>query len=359
MPSIHVQTDKTIRPKRGRPRGKRKQPTRPRAKAQRPAKNYNKQRPRNFQQNSRNMLQIKTLTPKEQLVSIQYKTVLDFSKMGYATVTGKGATGTIIRINLSNPTYGTGGNLVDVLDLGQVWTNPAFTRTNSALNLSDELTSFFEVYQKGVVISSNSQVRIKSQPNQKLAGPQVFYNAPAKGTMGDAYPYVDNHMPYLAVKDAEVDGDSYVWSVKQRKTGLLIDTATEQTATYHQLTNELPGIKMKQLTYNAGAKNDKAVLSSCRFTPKFYGMKDWRDNIPEVQFMQGMAGGGPPANFNQLKTAYHYVGICNRHTPTSTNRPQNVVAEVTLNFECLYFNRNNDYEGGDAPVPQVPHLGDL
>lgn len=355
MPSIAVQTEKSIRPRRGRPR---KLPGRPsaRSQARRPAKNYNKQKPRNFQTKTSNMLQIKTLTPKEQLVSIQYKTVLDISSMGYSTLTGKGATGTIIRINLANPTYGTAGNLVDVLDLGSLWVNPSFTRSNSELNLSNQLTSFFDVYQKGVVVSSNSQVRIKSKPNQKLAA-QSFENVAAQGTQGDAYPYDENHMPYLKVNEPTLDGDSYVWSVKQRKTGLLIDTNTEETATYHQLTNDLPGIKMRQLTYNVGAKNDKSVLSSARFTPRFFGLKDWRDNIAEVQFMPGMSG--PPANFNQLKTAYHYVGICNRQTPLVSKKPQAVVAEITLNFDCLYFNRNNDYEGGDDPVPQVPHMGEL
>lgn len=358
MPSIAVQTEKTIRPRRGRPRKLPGRPS-PRSKARRPARNYNKQRPRNFQTKTSNMLQIKTLTPKEQLVSIQYKTVLDISSMGYSNFAGKGATGTIIRINLANPTYGTSGNLVDVLDLGTSWVNPSFTRTNSELNLASQLTPFFDVYQKGVVVNSNSQVRIKSKPNQKLIGPQVFYNAPAAGSTGENYPYAANHMPYIAVKDGTLDGDSYVWSVKQRKTGLLIDTSTDETANYHQLTNDLPGIKMRQLTYNAGAKNDKAVLSSARFTPKFFGVKDWRDNIAEVQFMKGMDAGGPPANLNQIKTAYHYVGICNRQTPLVDKKPQAVVAEITLNFDCLYFNRNNDYEGGDAPVPQVPHMGEL
>ena len=83
------------------------------------------------------MLQIRTLIPKEIVVDIQYRTQIIFDTMGYNSATGQGATGTIIRINLNNPTQGTGSmsaiaNIVDVVSLGGTWTAPVFTRTNSS-----------------------------------------------------------------------------------------------------------------------------------------------------------------------------------------------------------------------------------
>lgn len=331
-----------------------------REKAQKSAKNYNNQRPRNFQKKTSNMLQIKTLQPKEQLVSLQYKTIIKFSNMGYSLFSNKGATGTIIRVSLTNPTYGSTGSIVDVLDLGSNWVNPAFTRTNSSeLTLTDKLNEFFDVYEKGVVINSNSQVRIKSQPNQKELG-QNWTMVDAAGSLPGntgAVLWSANHPRYAEVNEATKDGDSYVWSVKQRQTGLLIDTDDDSTADFHSLTNDIPGVKMRQLTAYQNGTSSKSVLNSARFTPKYYGMKDWRDNIASVQFMPGMTG--PPANLSSLKKAYHYVGICNLQTPVEALKPQNVIAEVVVNFDCLFLNRKNDKAGGDAPVPQVPHLGDL
>lgn len=330
------------------------------AKARKPAKNYNNQRPRNFQKKTTNMLQIKTLQPKEQLVSLQYKTTIKFSNMGYSLFQNKGATGTIIRVSLTNPTYGSQGSIVDVLDLGGNWVNPGFSRTNSAeLNLTDKLNEFFDVYQKGIVVNSNSQIRIKSQPNQKELG-QHYAMVDADGSLPGntgAVLWQSNHPRYMEVNEATKDGDSYVWSVKQRQTGLLIDADESSTATYHELTNDIPGVKMRQLTAYKNGTSSKSVLNSARFTPRYYGMKDWRDNIDKVQFMPGVPGA--PANINDLKKAFHYVGICNLQTPLETLKPQNVVAEVVVNFDCLFLNRKNDKAGGDAPVPQVPHLGDL
>jgi hypothetical protein len=326
-----------------------------REKAQEPVRNFNKQQARNFQKKTNNMLQIRTLQPKEQLVSIQYKTFLVFDDMGYANTTGLGATGTIIRINLNNPTYGNAGNIVDVLNLGSNWTNPVFTRTNSTeLNLKDKLNEYFDVYQKGVVISSNSQVRVKSRPNQKELG-QYFDNEPAQGAQGDAYPYDENHMPYLKVNDGYLDGDSYVWSIKQRTQGQLIDLSTQKTPDFHELQNDIPGMKMKQLTAFKNGTTSRAIQNSCRFTNKYFGIKDWRDNIASVQFMPGMAADTPPANINDLKRAYHYVGVCNTSSPQILHRPQRVVAEIVVNYECLFLNRKNDVDGEDNPVPQVPH----
>lgn len=324
--------------------------------AKRKPKNYNK-RLSNFQKNSRNMLQIRTLIPKEIVVDIQYRTQLIFDTMGYSSATGHGCTGTIIRINLNNPTQGTGfssgvNNIVDVVSLGAPFTDPIFTRTNgSQLNLSSELDDYFSQYRKAVVVASNSKVRIAAIPNQKELG-QWFVNEQAQGAQGDQYPYAQNHMPYTSVKGPAVNGDMYVWSVKQKTINNL---TTGTLPDFHTLRTAVPGMKMKNLRAYKDGHVGPGVLNSVGHTPRTtWAIKDWRDNLNACGFNKSSQ-----TRSNDMKSAYHYVGICNASTPLIGDKPARIKADIVVNFKCRFVDRSNDPEGGDDPLPQPVHHADL
>lgn len=311
----------------------------------------------NFQRGSRNMLQIRTLIPKEVVVDIQYRTQLIFETMGYNSATGQGATGTIIRISLNNPTNGntTGSqatNIVDVVSLGGNWVDPVFTRTNaSQINLSDDLDPYFDKYRKAVVVASNSKVRIAAIPNQKEVG-QYFVNNDAAGSTGENYPYAQNHMPYLGVAEPSADGDMYVWSNKQKRTTLLTSSPVPD---FHTLRTSIPGMKMKNLRVYKDGHVSPGVMSAVGHTPRnTWSIKDWRDNIAECGFVK--------SSINQpqlIKSAFHYVGVCNTHTPLIGNKPALVKADIVVNYKCRFIDRANDPAGEDQPLPQPVHQADL
>lgn len=326
------------------------------AKAKRKPKNYNKQL-NNFQKGSRNMLQIRTLLPKELLVDIQYRTQLVFDTMGYSTASGAGATGTIIRINLNDPTHGTTGSsasnqLVDVVSIGGTYVDPVFTRTNSSqLTLANELDDYFTQYKKACVVASNSRVRVAVIPNQKELG-QYFVNVPAQGAQGASYPYDENHMPYLSVADPDLNGDMYVWSIKQKGTGLLTSSPLPD---FHKLRTGVPGMKMKNLRAYKNGTVSPGVLSSVSHSPSStWSIRDWKDCMPQVGFRT--SGASPPVD---VKKAFHYVGICNTSTPLVGNKPCRVKADIVINYKCRFIDRANDPAGGDDPLAQPVHSEEL
>lgn len=329
--------------------------SRRKSKKTRPVKNYNKQL-NNKQYKTSNMLKIRTLIPKEIRIGIQYKTTIVFSNMGYG---GNGAIATLLKISLNNPTMGNviansnqGGNIVDVVSLGGNYTDPVFTRTNSTqMTLKDELSDYFKQYGKAIVTSSNSKVRVVGRPNQFKLG-QTFYNGSAAGAHGTDYPYAANHPPFLAVKPAELDGEMYITSVKQRRTGLLHPNSGD-TLTYHEIQTQLPGAKMRRLTMYPD-KQTPGVMNAASYSPRStIRVKDWRDNIGDLQFSSGEGIN------QQQKPAYHYVAIHNRQPATATLKPANVVAEIVVNYNLRFLDRLNNFEGGDDPLPEAPHAGEL
>ena len=323
-----------------------------RAKSKRPVRNYNKQAT-NFQRKAPNMLQIKTLTPRELTVGIQYKTVISISNMGYGASGNLSGTNTILRVAMNNPCKGVNGSIVDIISLGGTHTDPSFTRTNSTLNLDDKLAQYFDQYGRGVVTSSNVKVRVISKPNQYKLG-QWQSNVDAQGAQGDQYPYDENHMPYLKSNNPELDGQSYVWSIKTKNTGLFQNGPGGDTPTYHENQNSIPGLKMSQLIARSNGTSSAPVLCSGGFTPKYFGLHDWRDNIQKVMFRK--SGTNEPDVTNR---AYFYVGVQNRFPAVSTMKPQNVDFEVVCNFNCRFLQRIGDVEGGDAPIPEPIHSTEL
>lgn len=318
-------------------------------------KNYNSQL-RNKQYKTSNMLKIRTLIPKEIRIGIQYKTTIVFSQMGYG---GNGDVATMLRISLNNPTMGNAaansgvaGKIVDVVSLGGNYTDPVFSRTNQTQdNLITELEDYFKQYGKAIVTSSNSKVRIVGRPNQFKLG-QTFYNGSAAGAHGTDYPYASNHPPFLAVKGPELDGEVYVSSVKQRRTGLLHPQGGDSLK-FHDIQTKLPGVKMRRLTCYPD-KVTKGIMNVATYTPRStVGIRDWRDNLGDLQFS---SGDGVNA---QQKPAYHYVMVHNRQPATATFKPPNVVAEIVVNYNLRFLDRLNNFEGGDDPLPENPHQGDL
>lgn len=311
----------------------------------------------NYQRKTSNMLKIKTLIPKELRVGIQYKTTLVFSSMGYG---GTGCIANLIKINLSDPIQGnaaensgTAQPIVDVVSLGGNYVDPSFIRTNATqLNLKDELDPYFDQYKKCIVTSSNSNVRIVSRPNQyKLS--QWQSNVNAQGAQGDGYPYDENHMPYLQTNEPILDGEMYVSSIKQRNTlGLHPLSNNGETPTFHQLQTATPGLKMRRLTATPN-RSSKGVMNTAKYTPRYTGIKDWRDNITELGVRQSNA------TKTMSKPAFHYVAIHNRQPATATLKPAAVVAEIVVNYNVRFFDRANDFEGGDDPIPQPVHGEEL
>lgn len=321
----------------------------------RPVKNYNKSI-QNYQRKGSNMLKIRTLIPKELNVGIQYKTTLVFSSMGSG---GTGCIATLIKINLNDPIQGNtlngsaiAGNIVDVVSLGGTYLDPSFVRTNgSQMNLSTELAPYFDQYKKCVVLSSNSNVRIVGRPNQYKLN-QWQSNADAAGSNGTDYPWAANHPPYLQTNDATLDGEMYVSSIKQRNTLGLHPLPSGQTPSFHQLQTSTPGLKMRRMTMTPNSTG-KSVASCAKYTPKYTGIKDWRDNISDLGVRT------PSGTKTQTKPAYHYVAVHNREPATANFKPANVVAEIVVNYNVRFLDRANDFEGGDDPLPQPVHGEDL
>ena len=315
----------------------------------------------NYQRKSSNMLRIKTLIPKELRVGIQYKTTLVFSSMGYG---GTGCIANLLKINLSDPiqgntneNVGVAGNIVDVVSLGGNYVDPTFIRTNATqLNLSEELDPYFDQYKKCIVTSSNSNVRIVTRPNQfKLS--QWQSNLAAQGAQpGGAnqnYNWDENHPQILTTNDPVLDGEMYVSSIKQRNTlGLHPATNNGETPSFHELQTSTPGLKMKRLTATPD-RSTRGIMSTAKYTPRYTGIKDWRDNITELGVRKSNA------TKTMTKPAFHYVAVHNRQPATALLKPANVVAEIVINYNVRFFDRANDFEGGDDPIPQPVHSQEL
>lgn len=331
-----------------------------RKKKGRAVRNFNRS-VQNYQRKSSNMLKIRTLIPRELRVGIQYKTTLVFSSMGYG---GTGCIANLIKINLSDPIQGnaaentgTAQAIVDVVSLGGNYVDPSFIRTNATqLNLKDELDPYFDQYKKCIVTSSNSNVRIVSRPNQfKLQ--QWQSNTPAQGAQpgGSAqnYNWDENHPQLLTSNDPTLDGEMYVSSIKQRNTlGLHPLSNNGETPSFHELQTSTPGLKMRRLTATPNYSS-KGVMNVAKYTPKYTGIKDWRDNITELGVRQSNA------TKTMSKPAFHYVAIHNRQPATALLKPATVVAEITVNYNVRFFDRANDFEGGDDPIAQPVHGEEL
>lgn len=301
----------------------------------------------NSAKNSSRLLKIRTLLPKEINLSIQYRQQLIFANHGTAPSPGVN-TPTLIKINLLDPAanVGPGSNgIITVIAYGGSTTSPIFTTQNPDANLSAILTEYSDKYDKLVVTGSQAKVRVQPVANQLLG--QSFENVDAQGAQGDQYPYDENHMPYLKVNAPQYDGEVYVWGVKQRAEGNL--TLNNNGLNLHQVRTELPGVQMRKVTAFANGTSTKPVQLTSKYTPKFLGIKDWRDNISKIEIN---ADASPRANVD-ARNSYFYVGIMNRTGSTQAKKVANCVVDVVVNYNVKYLNRSNDPVEGDDPLPQA------
>lgn len=308
-------------------------------------RHYNQQL--NVAKNSARLLKIRTLLPKEINLSCQYRQQLIFTNHGTAPSPGVN-TPTLIKINLLDPAAhlsSSSSGIITVISYGGATTSPIFTTQNPDHNLSDILTAYSDKYEKLVVTGSQCKVRVQPVANQLLG--QVFHNIDAQGAQGDSYPYDENHMPYLAVRAPEYDGEVYVWGVKQRSEGNLVQN--NNGLTMHQVRTELPGAQIRKVTAFANGTSTKPVQLSSKYTPKFLGIKDWRDNITKIQ----INADGSERTEQDARESYFYVGIMNRTGTTQAMKVANQVVDIVVNYNVKYLNRSNDPVEGDDPLPRA------
>lgn len=305
----------------------------------------------NAMRNTNRLLKIRTLLPKEINLSCQYRQQLIFQNMGTAPAPGVN-TPTLIKINLLDPAahVGSGSSgIVTVMAYGGGTTSPIFLTSNPDANLSAILTDYSDKYDKLVVTGSQAKVRVQPLANQNLG--QVFRNVDAQGAQpGGAaqnYNWDENHPPYLQVAAPEYDGEVYVWGVKQRAEGNLV--SNNNGLTLHQVRTELPGAQIRKVTSFANGTSTKAVQLSSKYTPKFLGIKDWRDNITKIEIN---ADGSARTN-QDARDSFFYVGIMNRLPSTQGMKCALQVVDIVVNYNVKYLNRSNDPVEGDDPLPQA------
>lgn len=324
---------------------------RARRNAKRAPRNFNRKN-QTFAGKSSNMVRLRTLQPPELLISAQYRQTIFFQSSGV----GGGGTPLLLRIRLANPTAAGGltsatpNQIVDVVSYGGAHTPPVFTRSNSERGIAD-LDQYFDIYKKACVTSSNAKVRICGVINQKELG-QVFYNGAAKGSLGDNYPYADNHMPFLAVKNASRDGELSVWGVKQKTMNQLHQqgAGNDETPSLWETKTQIPGMRMKQLKcYKDGHCSTPVMLSASHTPRQTWGIADYRDVIDQVQVYPSTFT-DPSLNPEQKKSLF-YVGVCANQPATATYGPALVRAEVVVNYRVRFIDRKNDY-GTNEPLAQ-------
>lgn len=299
------------------------------------------------------LIPIRTLLPKEVTVGIQYRQVIQFASMGYSTVSGGQFSPTLIKINLLDPCSKIGpdsNGIVTVLGYGSPAVNPVYSLLNPQVNLASELLEYGQdKYDKACVISSSASVRVQGNANQTLG--KYLANVPAQGHQGEGNSYGSNYPPYLTIQDSNKDGELYIWSVRQRSTGNLMDNG--QGLNIHEVRTTLPGAKMRKHNCYQNGTTSKAVTMTSSYTPKFLGIKDWRDNLNKISIQPD----GSDRN-SQGKDAFMYLGIANRFGNTQGIQPATVSIEVSCNFNVRFLQRTNDPQGGDEPLA-VPHAGEL
>lgn len=345
--------------RRARARARDDRPPRGRAAAARrqSAKKYKKVRhyktKGNSGRKSNALIPIRTLLPKEVTVGIQFRQVIQFASMGYSTVSGGQFSPTLIKVNLLDPCAKIGADsngIVTVLGYGSPAVNPVYSLLNPQTNLATELLEYGEnKYDKACVISSSASVRVQGTANQTLG--KYLANVPGQGHQGEGNGYGSNYPPHLNVQSANKDGELYIWSVRQRSTGNLMDNG--QGLNIHEVRTTLPGAKMRKHNCYQNGTTSKAVTMTSSYTPKFLGIKDWRDNLNKIAIQPD----GADRN-GQAKDCFMYLGIGNRFGNTQNQQPATVSIEISCNYNVRFLQRTNDPKGGDEPLA-VPHSGEL
>lgn len=312
-------------------------------------KNYTSNR-KNAGRNSNALIPIRTLLPKEITVGIQYRQVIQFATQGYNTLPGGLFSPTLLKINLLDPAVKVGpdsNGIITVLNYGGTSAAPVYSLLNSDVNLANKLHEYRDRYEKCCVIGSSAQVRVQGNANQTLG--KYLANVPSQGSNTEGSSWGSNYPPHLTVQDSNKDGELYIWSVRQRGTGQLIDN--NQGLNIHEVRTKLPGAKMRKHNCYQNGTTSKAVLMTARYSPKFLGIKDWRDNLNKIAIeTDGITDRNPDA-----KDCFMYVGLANKFGNTQGHQPATVTMEISCDFKVRFLQRSNDPDGGDEPLAAPVH----
>lgn len=339
---------KDDRPSRGRAAAKRRHAARKKYKKIRSYKTKG-----NSGRKSNALIPIRTLLPKEVTVGIQYRQVIQFASMGYSSSPGGQFTPTLVKINLLDPCVplGTDSNgIITVLSYGGTAVNPVYSLLNPENNLAAELLEYGQdKYDKCCVISSSASVRVQGNANQTLG--RYLVNVAGTGHQGEGNGYGSNYPPHLSIQSPNKDGELYIWSVRQRATGNLI--TNNQGLNIHEVRTTLPGAKMRKHNCYQNGTTSKAVTMTSTYTPKFLGIKDWRDNLNKISIQPDGED-----RHDLAKDAFMYLGVSNRFGNVQGLQPATVTMEITCNYNVRFLQRTNDPQGGDEPLA-VPHAAEL
>lgn len=304
--------------------------------------------------NSNRLLGTATLLPKELSLSVQYRQLITFTTSGHSTAGGGMYSPLLVKINLLDPCAAVTANsagCVTVINYGGATVPPLHHVLNPDANLKTELQEYDKYYDTVVVTGSQSKVRIQGVANQHKLMPFPV-NVPGQGSQGDGNSYGTNYMPYQLLQTPTLDGENYIWSVKQRSEGQLV--TNNNGLNLHEIRTKIPGIKMKKHNVYGNGTTSKAVIHSQTYTPKYLGIKDWRDNLTKIKFnVDGETAG------NHTENAFHYIGVTNRVPSTAALEPARVFMDVLVNYNVRYIGRKNDPASGDPALPRARHQGEL
>ena len=296
--------------------------------------------------NSNRLLGVANLLPKELTLSVQYRELITFTTSGHGTGPGGLYSPTLIKINLLDPcapTNAQNNGVITVLNYQGATVQPLYHTLNPENNLQTQLTEYDDMYEAVVVTGSQAKVRIQGVANQHKLQPFPV-NVPGQGSQGDGNSYGTNYMPYQSLQQPTLDGENYIWAVKQRSEGQLV--TGNQGLNLHEIRTKVPGMKVKKHNVYANGTTSKAVIHSSTYTPKFLGIKDWRDNLDKIQF--NVDGESRPAGH---ENCFMYVGITNRVPSSAALEPARVFMDVSVNYNVRYIKRKNDPASGDQALP--------
>lgn len=298
--------------------------------------------------NSNRLLGVPDLLPKELSLSFSYRQLLIFTTSGHSTALGGMYSPTLIKINLLDPAAPvnlTSAGIITVLNYQGSTVQPIFHTLNPEPNLQSKLSQYSDMYEKVVVTGSQAKVRVQGVANQHKLMPFPV-NVPGEGHQGDGNSYGSNYMPYQSLSQPTLDGELYIWSVKQRSEGQLV--TNNNGLNLHEIRSEVPGIRMKKHNVYANGTTSKAVIHSSTYTPKWLGIKDWRDNLDKIQFnVDGSSAG------NHTENCYQYLGITNRIPSSAAMEPARVFMDIKVNYNVKYIQRKNDPASGDPAIPRA------
>lgn len=355
MPSISTQTD---RRRTGGRQGRRRLPQ-----VQRQRYRVGSKAPSFAKKGNQNVIMLKTLSNKQENLSISYRETFDFTNMG-----GKaGSTPCLIRVSMNDPFRGgvapipANGicSVVGSLKTGSI--DPLFTRHayRDTYNLEDRLTTYASEYRTCVVTSSEVIFNVRPKLNQ------VWNNSSNKSIV----PYLINRESVPGSGNFDIiqtsvkpsaSGDLYVWSVRQRAQNQL-HNSLDGTPSLETLKQGIPGVRMSKL--NVTPTSVKGVKFRLKYTPKSqFEIKDWKDN---KQFLRCLDGNKttPVTPNASLKDSYAYLGIGGRINGVDPDPDvgglgiglANCIVEVEVKYN-LHFSERFNIDGNNEPTP---HAGEL